>query len=752
MMPELLAPAGSFEALTAAAQNGADAVYLGGKSLNARAGAGNFDREELKAAADYLHERGKKLYVTVNTVVKQAELKVLYDLAEQLAYAGADAAIVQDFGVCEVLRQVLPGLKLHASTQMAISNPQGARYLKKRGFERVVLARELSAEEIARCSAEGIETEVFCHGALCVACSGLCLFSSLVGGRSGNRGACAQPCRLPYRLKGAASDAGYLLSPKDLMTAPRLDKIIAAGATSLKIEGRLKRPEYVAIVTGIYRHLLDGKPFTAEDEEALKQIFNRGGFTQGYAFGIKDGAFLSKLKPSHSGVRVGRADAKTSIRLEMDISKDDALVIGENPVKLEGFAGRTIKNPLGYTGELTRLVSAAQMTEARESYRGEHTHIPVTARLTLKTGKPCAAEVVCGDKNVTVEGQALERSQNTSLDADRLRRQFGKTGGTVYSVTDVVLDADEDAFVPMSAINALRREALERLSTLRIESARGCARELLPLPEYAVEGTARAIPRICVQSCDIELLRSLEGVDRVYFPSDTRSIPDLTGMYLYLPPVLPEAALETLNKNAAGAAGVYISNIGQADYEWKGEIRYDFALNIANEPARKFLNVGLKQYTPSVELTSREIGVLGGNKELIVYGRLPLMHLRHCPLNAARGGGLHTTCRACDQNSEGKRLNDCSLTDRMNVEFPLRRMATEEGCIIDLLNSVPVSLARHINKLPDAAAWRIIITDESAAQARKIVECYKALARGEDARLEDLPLNVTAGHMFRGVE
>ncbi|MBO4883759.1 MAG: U32 family peptidase, partial [Clostridia bacterium] len=331
MSMELLAPAGGPEALIAAIQNGADAVYLGAQMLNARAGAGNFDRDALKWAADYAHERGARVHVTVNTMVKESEGALLEQVAEQIAFAGVDAAIVQDLGVAGALRAMLPSLQLHASTQMAIHNRQGVRFAREAGFDRVVLAREMTYEEIADCAREDIELEAFAHGALCVSCSGQCLFSSLVGGRSGNRGQCAQPCRLPYRLEGAVKASGYLLSPRDLWSLDHLADLERAGVCSLKIEGRLKRPEYVAAVTRVYREALDlmetyGE-YEPDDEarEALLQIFNRGGFTQGYGPGVVDAELMSRAKPNHAGAPVGEMTAPGAVRLTRDVAAADAL-------------------------------------------------------------------------------------------------------------------------------------------------------------------------------------------------------------------------------------------------------------------------------------------------------------------------------------------------------------------------------------------------------------------------------------------
>lgn len=766
--PELLSPAGTKEALIAAVRSGADAVYLGGKTLNARRGAGNFDSDELKWAGDYLHERGKKLYVTVNTLLKQSEIGELTELARDLSACGADAAIVQDAGVCAFLREILPSIHLHASTQMAIHNVQGARYLKERGFERVVLARELNLEEIRECSSLGIETEVFCHGALCVACSGQCLFSSLVGGRSGNRGACAQPCRLPYKLNGTVKSDGYLLSPKDLMTAADLKSISEAGASSLKIEGRLKRPEYVAIVTSVYRKILDGEPFTQKDEEELKQIFNRGGFTRGYAMGIRDGDFLSKVRPSHFGVKVGEAVSRGEIRLTRDVIATDSIAIRAEhaedvPVKISGFAGRSIKNPAGKTGTLYRMVSDEQMKRAAQSVEKEKQVIPLTASLTLHVGEKAALTVSDGILTVTHESENVEKANSSMADKEKISAQLCKTGGTPYYFKNIDIDTDADAFAPSSMLNNLRRMCIETLAQKRIETRRG-AGEIKGSPTIPEYGTYTGLDTyLMVQSDDAALLKNLlaKGADgAVWFPSDLRrealEKADIHGMFLYLPAVAAGKDLETLHdwamENASRMKGVYISNIGQLDYAWPGEIRYDFPLNLANTPALSFLKAEESTYTPSVELTSHEISALGGKKELILYGRLPLMHLRHCPLNAARNGGLHTMCRACDKAECGKRLIDCTLTDRMNMVFPLRRLAGDEGCVIDLLNSVPLNLIGRMDDLPSCAGYRLLFTTETASEAERITQAYRNAIDGKPYDSEALPDKYTTGHYFRKTE
>lgn len=766
---ELLSPAGDWDALVAAVENGADAVYLGGKALNARRGAGNFDDEALKRAADYLHERGKRMFVTVNTLVKQSEMGQLEDVARSLAQAGADAAIVQDFGVCKALREMLPGLELHASTQMAVHNAQGVEYLKKMGFERVVLARELTYSEIRACAEVGVEIEVFCHGALCVACSGQCLFSSLVGGRSGNRGVCAQPCRLPYRLEGAAKAEGYLLSPKDLMTIDDLARMREAGVSSLKIEGRLKRPEYVAVVTGIYRRALNGERLTQADEEALRQIFNRGGFTRGYGPGMIDGEFISRLRPSHWGSKVGDADAR-GIRLTAAVRNADAMVIrprtGEDvPVRFSGGAGERLKNSFGVSGEVIRLVSEDQMAAARESVRETKRTVPVWAKVTLREGETAFAEVTDGEYTARVAGWRLERAERSGADGEKIRAQMMKTGATPYDMREVALDIAGRPFASAAGLNALRRDALAELTRLRCAGKRGCAPQITPrqadTDRPVIAGPRPILISQARSATALQAARAAGADEIVLCPQDARQghmgaqAAGLSDFFLYLPPVLPASSLKGLydwaRQNATRLRGVYLTNVGQLGLDWPGERRYDFALNIANRAAKEFLGVGDGQYTPSVELSAREIEELGGRRELVVYGRLPLMHLRHCPLNAARHGGAHASCRFCDGAEEGQRLNDAALIDRKRARFPLSRLATDGGCVIDVNNSVPLSMARQIRRLPRAYAWRLIFTDEDDAAVETIVRGFSALRDGGEAagRLTE---NITAGHYFRPVE
>ena len=765
---ELLAPAGDMEALRAAVQNGADAVYLGAGAFNARRRAGNFDGDGLKAAVDYCHVRGVKVHVTLNTLVRQDELEALFDTIRLVNQSGADAVIVQDFGVARALRQMAPDMELHASTQMAAHNARAAKFLKDAGFQRVVLAREATFEDMAACAATGIDVEVFVHGALCVACSGQCLMSSMVGGRSGNRGLCAQPCRLPWRLDGKE---GYLLSTKDLCSIDDLPRLRDAGVRSLKIEGRLKRAEYVAVTVAAYRRALDaiyeGRAFdSAAARDALKQMFNRGGFTRGYGPGIREDALMFPERPNHVGVEIGLSRVNGEVRLDREALAADVLVLrrrGEDiPVKLSGPAGGRVGCALARKGDrLVRLVSEAQMRAARESFSGENRQIPVTAVATLKVGKPARLAVSDGAHEAGATGDPVQPATGRPFDAERARQQLQKTGGTPYRLDDLTLDADANAFVPVSTLNALRRDALGALEKQHTAVDRP---DLAPrVPETRVDDADR--PLLWVQSGSVALLQRAmrSGADRaVYCPEDIRVLeaPPFE-LALALPAVLTDEALEALNAWAWNhrdrIAATLISNIGQLGCKWPGEAIGDYMLNAGNDlTVAQLVDWGIGTVTPSVELTAAQINRMGGRKQLVMWGRLPLMHLRHCPLRSARGmKGLHADCRHCDACAPGDSLNGQSLIDRKDAAFPLRRIGMPGGCVVQVLNSVPLMPLKRLDRLPKAGAWRLLLSDDEPAEA--IVKVYRAAIDGRDFRA--MPewaaieaMDTTTGHYFRGVE
>lgn len=768
---ELLAPAGDMNALIAAVQNGANAVYLGTGAFNARRNAANFDGDALDEAVAYCHARGAKVHVTLNTLVLPGELAALADAVDRINRSGADAVIVQDLGVARAVRQMASALQLHASTQMAVHNRQGVAFLREHGFDRAVLAREMTFEEMAACAREGIEIETFVHGALCVACSGQCLMSSLVGGRSGNRGLCAQPCRLPWRMDGSE---GYLLSTRDLCGIGDLARLREAGVASLKIEGRMKRAEYVAVTVAAYRRALDalyeGREIDLDAERAaLAQMFNRGGFTRGYGPGAAESDLMYPDRPNHIGVRVGECRRSGEAALNADAESDDALALRREgsediPVKLSGRAGERVKCPAAQPGDrLFRLVSAAQMRAARESLTREAKRIPVDMKAVLRVGECPRIEVFDGARRwrASLPGP-IERATGRPFDRERAAEQLKKTGGTPFVVRSLEIEADADAFCPVSVLNGLRREALRPAANRdRITAA-------MILPD--VPRPKPSASRLMAQSGDLGALRRALacGADAVvYAPTDVRpealAAADLSGfggrLALAVPAVLTAGALDGLNAwaKAQPFEWTFLSNIGQLGLDWPGECVGDYMLNIGNDlSVAQLADWRVGAYAPSVELTAGQTAALGGRKHLVMWGRLPLMHLRHCPLRAARGmKGKHADCRHCDGCAPSERLDGRALVDRRNAAFPLRRVAMQGGCVVQVLNSAALMPLRHLNRLPEAESWRLLLDGGDPIEA--VVKVYRAALDGEDFRaLLEWPvidaMNTTTGHYFRGVE
>ncbi len=770
--PELLSPAGSGPAMVAAVQCGADAIYLGAGDFNARKSADNFE-DELAGAVGYCHARGVKVYVTLNTMVRQDELARLEATIEKICCAGADGAIVQDLGVVRILRQMAPQLPLHASTQMAVHNPQGVDFLVKNGFKRVVLAREMTHEEIARCAGRGAELEVFIHGALCVSCSGQCLMSSMIGGRSGNRGLCAQPCRLPYRLNDRQ---GYLLSTKDLCSLDDLAALIQAGASSLKIEGRLKRPEYVAVTTKIYRQSLDALaadiPFdTTAARKELAQMFNRGGFTRGYGPGLRDSELMFSQQPNHLGVEVGACRRNGEIQLDTRIEAGDVLVLrrstGDIPVRLgERSSGRLLLQQARSGDLLIRLVSQAQQRNALNDM-GETKKFDVDMQLVLHKASPARLTLSDGIHEICVSGEMVQAAQNLRANEERIRAQMEKLGNTPFSLRNLSLDMDPDAHLSVSALNGLRRLAVDKLIEARMGAPIPCAP--MALPESIPEANSPC--ELSVESGSTEILcRALAaGAHRVVFaPEDLRPealdaallrLPERFD--LALPLVAGEKTLEILHqwaqKNAGRISMTYISNVGQMQLRWPGTLAGNYPLNIANNSAvAQLADWGLNCYTPSVELNRGQISQLGGTRQLVVYGALPLMQLRHCPLRAtANSSGPHLNCRHCDHCAPEAHCNRQVLVDRTGTRFPLRRIVTPEGCVVQLLNSAKMMLLRRSSSLPSCSQWRMLVNGDEPVEL--LVRQHLMALKGDNPRSDESwaiweHTQTTTGHYFRGAE
>ena len=539
---ELLAPAGGMKQLIAAVENGADAVYMGGHSFNARINADNFTAEEMKQGIEYAHIRNVKVYITVNTLFKDEELEAGLEYAGQLYEMGADALIIQDLGFGSIVRAALPDFPLHLSTQASIYNVRGIKKAAELGYERVVPARELSLEEIRQATATGTDIEIFVHGAMCFCYSGQCQMSRTIGGRSGNRGLCAQPCRLAYSLDGRE---GYHLSPKDMCTVDRLGEFAEAGVSSFKVEGRMKSAEYVAQVTSVYRKYLNmyyetgGIAVDEADRRALEQIFNRGGFTQGYLDKNPGRDFLSGDIPKHRGVYIGRVLEKNGqivrIKTNEDISNGDGIEIHDknitgNIVTYIKEAGRgklDIGDFKGYVSrgaDVYRTSSSVQLKALRKTFE-EGRYIkkaPVRFTFTAEYGSYPKLVAEDGDFKAEITGDAVcEKAVNRPLDEETVRKQLGKTGNTPFEASEIQCSIDSGISVPVSVINAMRRQALKALEEIK---SRGRAKREISMPELPAGEKTEMTGIYVTDIKDIEsrefarLLQQYDGRISIFLP------------------------------------------------------------------------------------------------------------------------------------------------------------------------------------------------------------------------------------------
>ena len=666
--PEILAPAGSFDSLIAAVQCGADAVYLGGKGMNARRSAGNFDAEELRRAVEYCHLRDVKVYQTINIVMFQHETDEAIDTIRQAAEAGVDAVLTQDLAIARMVRECAPSLPIHASTQMSIHNIEGVRLCEELGFSRAVLARELTAGEIAAiCAATPLEIEVFVHGALCMSVSGQCYLSSMIGGRSGNRGLCAQPCRLPFSADGGGE---YALSLKDLSLADRIGELTRMGVASLKIEGRMKRPEYVAAAVTAVRRAREGEPV---DFETLRSVFSRSGFTKGY--------FDGKIDREMFGRR----------------QKED------------------VTSAAGVLGELEKL------------YAKENPLVPVTMEFTAGAGEAVVLTVRDRDGHaVTVTGEAPLLAEKKPTDADRARQNLAKTGGTPYYAEAIDCTIGPGLLVPASALNALRREALEELT------ARRSAVEPHPftdrVPRLADAPADRRKPKLRARVSAGQLTRRLAGYcNEFQVPLEEAEDVLASGfvrpdqVIVEIPRILFDGApkaLELLRR--AGELGVrraWCGNLGAVTLAREAGLLPEggYSLNVTDAYAlRECARLGLGACELSFELDLGEARRLDGGlaKGILAYGYLPLMALRNCPIQAAKG------CRACRGYE--------SLIDRKGVAFTVDCGAHDgrRREVSDLYNSVPLWLADRPEELRGFDFITLYFTRETPGVCERVAAAY----------------------------
>lgn len=696
---ELLAPAGSPEALTAAVQGGADAVYLGFGPLNARRNAKNFTEEQLEEAVAYCHLRGVKVYLTLNTLLQNRELSLAAETGALAARLGIDAILVQDLGVAKLLRETCPDVPLHASTQMTVHDLAGIQACADLGMTRVVLSREMSGEAIEDlCQKSPVELEVFGHGALCMCYSGQCFLSAVLGGRSGNRGLCAQPCRLAFRWPGDKKPS-HPLSLKDLSLAGQLERLKKMGVACLKLEGRMKRPEYVAVVTKIYATALkEGREPTREELAQLEAAFSRQGFTQGY--------YRDQKGPAMFGTRP-------------EGTKD--------PEEL--FA------------------------QARAFYgRGEHRLTPVTFTALAKAGQPLMLTVEDdAGHRCSAQGEAPQAARNRETTAEQLIAQLGKTGGTVYTAASVQADLDPGLAVPLSAVNALRRDVLGQLDALRSQPGHG---RTLPFAAPKKKRGPSELPELTVSLRRWEQVSEAlleQGPAIVWLPCEEayqhraelaeciQAYPSIAFGVVF-PRVVWDREREDLRKQLAalreaGVTQALLGHIGQLGLvrELGFVSRGDFGLGLVNDlTAQELARLGFASATASFECRLSQVRDLSKELDtsLIVYGRLPLMLTENCIMKN-RGKGCH--CQDTPQ----------SLRDRKGEDFPVERAW---GCRNELFNAKTLWLADKDDwKRAGLRYARLAFLREDAKTCTRVLRAYRT---GEG----DGPEGFTRGLYYRGVE
>lgn len=800
-MVELLAPAGSREALVAAVENGANAIYLAGNAFGARAYASNFDREALREAIHFAHLRKVAIHVTVNTIVADEEMGPLRDYLRFLYEAGADAVLVQDLGVARVAHETVPDLPLHASTQMSVSSLEGVRALAELGFTRVVLARELSLKEIRHiCAHAPVEIETFMHGALCVCYSGQCLMSSMIGGRSGNRGRCAQPCRLPYTLvdeKGQdvlGDKAGsYLLSPRDLSTIDVIPDLIEAGVSSLKIEGRMKRPEYVATVVRTYREAIDtyyagkGYAVTQEERDDLAQIFNRD-FTTAYLEGRPGKAMMSDRRPNNRGLLIGRVTAydwdarivtvKLSGRLGLGDQVDfwvkvggrvtatiSALTDAKGRAVEEGQAGDTVSFAIPSAvrdhDRVFKVYDAQLMERAKETYASGAPvrRIPVAIEVRAAIGEPLTVTIADGEGH-RAEGKTDfigESARKRPLSEEIIRKQVSRLGTSVYEMKSLHCDIAGEVMVPMSEINEARRKAVEALDALRLKEIE--ARPARPEPEFT-DHIARPTPKKADFLVAVDTLGKAEaalaaGADGILFGGESYEHRVIAPeeyerawqmareagarIDFNTPRIVHDGQQKHVERLLAAFAAfppdaVHVHNIAMLALVRRltdFAIHADYSLISYNKQTLAFLkDYGVAGATLSPELTAKEI------RQLAKESPLPLTCIVHGRLelmvsNYCVTGSFLGGC------GEGPCTQPCTrghfaLKDRKDALFPL---AMDQFCHMHVLNSKVLSMMPHAMKFRAAGIETMQI--EAKAMGEKeiaaIVKAYrKAMAFPEE--------------------
>lgn len=747
--PELLAPAGDYKSFIAAIEAGADAVYFGGKDFSARASAVNFSCEEIRETLDYAHLRGVKCYAAVNTLIKDEEFDRLFDFINFLYREGVDALIIQDLGVYNFCRKNWPDLVLHASTQMTAHNLNDVLLLQKMGFKRIVLARELTIEEIKEIKAKSkVELEVFIHGALCFSYSGRCLMSSLIGGRSGNRGRCAQPCRRKYSLCDHRSGEklginGYLLSTKDLCAIDILDRL--QFIDSLKIEGRMKSAEYVGGVTEKYRRHIDAafrgeKSDWESDKKEMAGIFNRGGFSHGYLLERRPDDIVAPERSKNFGVKVGKViesrNGFVKIRTENTEVNDGLEIWGrEGQENNFGFRVEKIRDGIVETKTDADIRAGDEIYKTFDCALNRklsllnkkimRKNIPASMAFWAEAGKP----IILNINGIKIEGKKADIAEKLPTSKETVKKQLAKLGGTPFFAEKIEINIKGKPNISLKDLNDIRRRGIEKLAEKTIRSFKRAEKSYAA--EYFVPDKIKE-RNICAQTDDLAVLEALIGkrIKRIY----TAAKIDIdkfhkAGMEVFqaLPAIWRKGEKIEIYQNYDG---FLIPSLGYLEILPPASKKIaDFSLNIFNNySVRQSKNMGFSGYTASLENNLAEINginISGMEKEAVAYGYLSLMTSEHCVLFKTVFCGR----------------KNIALQDETGAKFPV--FSDCAACRMRLLNSVPLYFT-DINKI-SANNIRLMQTIETPEKFSEILDNYLRNDFSSKA-------NTTTGHFYRGVE
>ncbi|MGH4140144.1 DUF3656 domain-containing U32 family peptidase [Clostridium sp.] len=788
---ELLAPAGSMESVTAAVQMGANAVYIGGSKFSARAYAFNFDNDNITRAVDYCHLYGVRVYVTLNTLVKDNEIKEIMEYVGFLYSIGVDALIVQDTGLIYLIRNNFPDFELHASTQMTVHNGEGALFLKNMGFIRIVLSRELSLKEIDYISNTlKVETEVFVHGALCICYSGQCLMSSIIGGRSGNRGRCAQPCRLPYTLIDKNTNRehkAYILSPKDLCTLDNLKDIVGTGTSSLKIEGRMKKPEYVSGVVDIYRRALDNtynnKVQNLEgDTKVLTQLFNREGFSKAYLYGNSGKDMMAYKIPKNCGLPIGKVASDLSVNLLEKVELKDGIMFGDDGFVISKIIAKGIEvqkavrgdrvllKPTKYkAGDLLYKISDAElMNELSKTYIDAFKRkIELNLSIEFSVNNPLYINASYMGEDFYAVGEIVQAAVNKPLDRERIIKNLSKTGDTPFKINEVNFESFEDGFLPMAALNSVRRELTDNIQNYIIgkykreknsKQINYEKKKSIQVENNFIESVAKQnniIPETLIYVSNEQQLRAVMemGFDNIAINPFMRECNISlnkydVNIYLKVPNIIKgefESVCEFIENNLGSIKGIITANLGIISrFSKKISIIGDYKLNIFNSYAGDFYKDFLTGTCISAELNQKEIKEIGAKSSLplqiMVYGKYELMVSEYCAIGSVFGN---------KDNNSGcieKCTNGCyTLKDRMGEEF---RINTDKYCRSYIYNNVPVNLISNMTEIikNNISCFRLDFIHENYEETLEVLRNYVKRTWSADFK------NYTRGHYKRGVE